>query len=42
MELAPFHEWVKGKQELAVIRDELDLAFARADIAYLQRMKAQS
>lgn len=42
MELVPFHEWVKGKQELAVIRDELDLAFARADIAYLQRMKAQS
>lgn len=41
MELAPFHEWVKGKQDVAVIRDELDLAFARADIAYLQRMKAQ-
>ncbi|MCM1134601.1 MAG: sugar phosphate isomerase/epimerase [Clostridium sp.] len=39
MELAPLWEWVKGREDVAVIRDELDLAFARRDIEYLQRIK---
>lgn len=42
MDLSPFREWVKGKQDLPVIRDELDLAFAGADIAYLRGMKSQN
>lgn len=41
MELAPFWEWVRGKEDIVVIRDELDLAFASEDIAYLQKMKSQ-
>ena len=40
MELAPLWEWIRGKEEMAVIRDELvDLAFAPADIAYLRKIK---
>ncbi len=41
MELAPIREWVKGRTELPVIRDELDLAFARRDMAYMREMKRQ-
>lgn len=46
MELTPLWEWIKersrkGQKEITVIRDELvDLAFAPADIAFLQKIKA--
>ncbi len=39
MDMEIFWEWVKGKENMPVIRDELDLIYAGKDVAYLRRMK---
>ncbi|MDO4293457.1 MAG: sugar phosphate isomerase/epimerase family protein [Eubacteriales bacterium] len=40
MEYRLIREWMKGRTDLPVMRDELDLAFAEKDMAYLRWMKA--